>query len=89
MLEIVGYLAASFTTFSFVPQAVQVIRTRETKGISLSMYTIFTTGVVLWFIYGIIVSNVPIIAANAITTVLASIILYFKIKEKKNCGAKS
>lgn len=82
MLEIIGYLAASCTTLSFVPQAVKVIRTRETKGISLSMYAIFTLGVILWFVYGIIVHNIPIIAANAITTVLAAIILFFKLREK-------
>lgn len=80
--NIVGYIAAIFTTISFVPQAIHTIRTKNTKGISLPMYILFTIGVFLWLIYGIYFKMMPVIIANTITLVLASIILTFKIKYK-------
>ena len=80
--NIVGYIAAIFTTISFVPQAIHTIRTKNTKGISLPMYVLFTIGVFLWLVYGIYFKMMPVIIANAITLVLASIILTFKIKYK-------
>lgn len=80
--NIVGYIAAIFTTISFVPQAIHTIRTKNTKGISLPMYILFTIGVFLWLIYGIYFKMIPVIIANAITLFLASIILTFKIKYK-------
>jgi MtN3 and saliva related transmembrane protein len=82
MIELIGYCAAFLTTLSFVPQALQVIKTKDTHSISLQMYVIFSTGVVLWLVYGIWLCNIPMIIANSITIVLASIILYYKLKEK-------
>ncbi|MFI3136957.1 MAG: SemiSWEET transporter [Methylococcaceae bacterium] len=85
--EIIGYVAATFTTSSFLPQAIMTIRTRDTEGLSLSMYSIFTTGVLFWLIYGLLINNLAIIVANAITLLLAASILSFKIyntlKKKK------
>mgnify|MGYP001385278244 FL=1 len=80
MIEIIGYCAAFLTTLSFVPQALQVIKTKDTQSISLHMYIIFTAGVVLWLYYGISIQNLPMIIANSITIVLASIILFYKLK---------
>ena len=77
---IVGLGAATLTTISFVPQVIKVLRTRNVKGISLVMYVIFCSGVLLWLIYGILVRDAPVIAANAITLVLASVVLYYRIK---------
>ncbi|MGD0961304.1 MAG: SemiSWEET transporter [Methylomonas sp.] len=77
--EIIGYLAAAFTTGSFLPQAIKTIKTRDTHSLSLSMYGMFALGVLLWFIYGVYLANKAIIIANAITFVLAAIILSFKI----------
>lgn len=82
MLEIIGYCAAFLTTFSFVPQAVQIIKTKDTHSISLQMYVIFSSGVVLWLVYGIWLQNIPMIIANSVTIVLASIILYYKFRQK-------
>jgi MtN3 and saliva related transmembrane protein len=81
--EIMGYIAATLTTSAFIPQAIKVIQTKETEGISLWMYIIFTTGVLFWLIYGLIQNIYPIIIANAITLIFASIILLFKLKETK------
>lgn len=82
MIQILGIVAACLTTASFLPQAVQVIKTKETKGISFAMYLMFTTGILLWLIYGVMIKNIPIIAANSVTFVLAFIVLVMKIKHK-------
>ncbi len=80
--DILGYLAATLTTLSFLPQAVKVIKTKQTEGISLWMYIIFTTGVFFWFIYGLLSLIYPIIIANFVTLIFASIILFYKLKEQ-------
>ena len=79
-LEWLGYLAATCTTLSFVPQAVKTIRTRDTSGISLGMYVVFTFGIACWFGYGIFLGSWPMIASNAVTFVLAATILALKLK---------
>jgi len=77
--EIIGYIAATLTTASFVPQAILTIKTRDTESLSLGMYGAFTLGVLCWLIYGIRLGDKAIIFANAITLLLASLILSFKI----------
>ena len=83
LTELTGYVAAFFTTSAFLPQAIKVVKTRNTEGISLWMYIIFTLGVACWLIYGLIIHVFPIIIANAITLIQSIIILYFKIIETK------
>jgi MtN3 and saliva related transmembrane protein len=77
--EIIGYLAATLTTGSFVPQAILTIKTRDTESLSLGMYSTFTLGVLCWLIYGIHLGDMAIIIANSITLLLAASILSFKI----------
>ena len=77
--ELIGYLAATLTTCSFVPQAWHTFRTRDVRGISLGMYSVFTTGVALWLVYGVTLSAWPIVVANAVTLVLACLILGMKV----------
>lgn len=77
--DFVGYLAATLTTASFLPQAIMTVKTRDTRSLSLGMYSMFTLGVLMWLIYGIYLSNLAIIAANAVTFLLATLILSFKI----------
>jgi MtN3 and saliva related transmembrane protein len=84
MDEIIGYMAASLTTLSFLPQAIKVIKTRDTKSISLIMYILFSIGVALWLLYGILLHNLPILIANAVTLALALVILYFKLSERND-----
>lgn len=74
----VGMLAACLTTAAFLPQAIMVIRTRNTEGISLVMYAMFSFGVALWLAYGLMTSAMPVIIANAITLVLSISILTIK-----------
>lgn len=75
----IGYGAAILTTGSFVPQALLTLRTRDVSGISLAMYMAFTLGVALWLFYGWLLREWPIVVANALTLLLASIILATKI----------
>jgi MtN3 and saliva related transmembrane protein len=75
-----GYLAGVFTTAAFIPQLVRARRSRSTKDLSLPMFLIFTTGVVLWLVYGIAIRSAPVIAANGVTLVLAGAILALKIR---------
>lgn len=74
-----GYAAASFTTLSFLPQALLTLRTRDVSGISLGMYSAFTFGVALWLWYGWRLGEWPIIVANAVTLLLAAVILGTKV----------
>lgn len=78
-LDILGFIAASLTTFSFLPQAIQVIKTKNTASLSLLMYSLFTMGVMVWLIYGIIRQDSALIVANMITFILAALILSIKV----------
>ena len=78
--DLIGYLAAALTTCSFLPQALHTFRTRDVSGISLGMYSVFTSGVALWLAYGVVLQAWPIVIANAITLVLASAILGMKLR---------
>ena len=82
MIHFVGPIAACLTTVSFLPQALKVIKTKDTAGISLGMYVLFTLGVFLWTIHGIYLMDWSIILANAITICFAAVILTYKIKYK-------
>lgn len=81
-ITIIGLAAAFCTTISFLPQAIKTIQTKNTSGISLSMYSLFSFGTLLWFLYGILTSDLPVSIANGITLVFACIILVYKVKYK-------
>lgn len=83
-IEIIGYCAAFLTTIAFLPQAIQSWRTRDLSGISVGMYSLFTVGVGLWLIYGLIIEKWPLIVANALTFALALSILVLKIRDGKS-----
>jgi MtN3 and saliva related transmembrane protein len=76
----VGYAAAMLTTLAFVPQAVKTIRSKDTHGISLVMYVMFTIGVGLWLAYGFVLMSWPMILCNAVTLALAATILVLKLR---------
>lgn len=81
-MAFVGWIAAALTTLSFLPQAIKTVKDKNTSGISLGMYSMFTAGVFLWLVYGLIVGDFPIILANFITFIFAAIILAMKLKYK-------
>ena len=76
----VSALAALLTTAAFVPQALHIIRHRETKAISLVMYVAFASGVALWLLFGVLIDNWAIIVSNTITLVLTLAIVGMKIR---------
>lgn len=79
-VTLLGYAAATLTTLSFFPQAIKTVRSGDASGISLPMYVLFTIGITLWGIYGLITHDGPLIAANIITLVPAIIVLERKIR---------
>jgi MtN3 and saliva related transmembrane protein len=76
----IGMLAGVLTTLALLPQVVKVVREKDTRAISLGMYTIYTVGVALWFVYGMVLHSWPMIIANSLTLVLAIIILIMKLR---------
>ena len=77
--DIVGSLAAILTTVSFFPQAWHSFKTKDVSGVSLGMYSVFTVGVALWLVYGLLLQAWPIVVANVITLGLAMAILGMKL----------
>jgi MtN3 and saliva related transmembrane protein len=83
MHELTGYLAATLTTVSFVPQVLRTLRTRDTRGISLGMYLLFSAGVALWLVYGLLIGAWPIVVANTVTLGLTLTVLWHKLRERE------
>lgn len=79
-ITLLGLLAACCTTWAFLPQVLLTLRTRDTRGLSLPMYLIFTAGVVLWLAYGLLRHDLAIILGNGVTAVLAGTVLVLKLK---------
>lgn len=78
--DIIGSIAATLTTVSFLPQAWHTFQTKDVSGISLGMYSVFTAGVTGWLIYGLLLQAWPIVISNAITVTLATGILVMKLR---------
>ena len=66
LITTIGLIAAFCTTISFIPQALKIIKTKNTKSISLSMYILFVSGVTLWLVYGALTRDFPLVIANGI-----------------------
>ena len=81
--EIIGLTAAAMTTASFIPQVYKTWKTKSVESLSLTMYTIFFIGIVLWFIYGVHLNSLPMILANLTTGILALLLIIFKLSYKK------
>lgn len=83
-VELIGFAAAFLTTIAFIPQVIQVWKSKSVEGLSLTTYIIFIIGVFLWFLYGLSIGSLSMIIANFITVLLSSVIIYFIIKSKIN-----
>jgi len=77
---IVGYVAGFCTAVAQFPQALKVIKTGNTQSISLGMYCIMTMGIFFWFLYGVLLSNVPMMLANGVCLVPSLYILYITVR---------
>ena len=78
--EWVGAVAGACTTVAFVPQVWRVWKTRSARDLSLPTYAVFTFGVVLWFVYGILIGSLPILLSNGLTLVFAGSVLAMKLR---------
>jgi MtN3 and saliva related transmembrane protein len=81
-VEVLGLSAGACTTLAFLPQVIKTWKSRSAKDLSLGMFSVFCFGVLLWLVYGIFQHDVPVIAANLITLMLASTLLFFKLRFK-------
>ena len=81
--ELIGFIAAVCTTFAFLPQVIKVWKTKQTKDLSLRMYTIMFIGICFWFVYGLRINSLSIILANIVTGVLVFTILVYIFKGKE------
>jgi MtN3 and saliva related transmembrane protein len=85
--QLLGLLAAIFITGANIPQTVKVIKTRSTKSLSTATYSMLLMGGLLWVIYGVMRSDIPIILANSVSATLCGVILFIKLitkyREKK------
>lgn len=80
MNEVIGLVAATLTTFAFLPQAIRVMKTQSTSDLSPIMYASFVCGVLLWLVYGVMLGNLALILANAVTAIFAGIVFFFVLK---------
>lgn len=79
-VTILGFTAALFTTVSFLPQTIKSWKTRQTEDLSTVMLLFLATGLLLWFVYGFLISNLPIIFSNGIGFCLVASVLFLKLK---------
>ncbi|HWQ38936.1 MAG TPA: SemiSWEET transporter [Burkholderiales bacterium] len=79
-IEWIGLAAGILTTLAFVPQLLKIYATRSGRDVSLRTFLIFSTGVALWLVYGLLIGSLPIILANVVTLVLALTIIALKIR---------
>ncbi|MBL6877250.1 MAG: SemiSWEET transporter [Flavobacteriales bacterium] len=80
VFEVIGLSAAFLTTSAFIPQIYKIYKEKNADGISLTMYIILFTGVILWFVYGVLIGSLSIIIANGVTALLQLSIIIFKLK---------
>src|SRR5271167_1876576 len=78
--EWIGYAAAVLTTAAYVPQAAKVFKEKHTRSLSLITYLFITTGIALWFFYGLLIESPSLILANGVSFLLTLGILLMKIK---------
>ncbi|MBJ2173819.1 SemiSWEET transporter [Aureibaculum sp. A20] len=81
-IEILGLLAGGLTTASFVPQVYKTYKSKSADSLSLTMYTVFFVGIILWLIYGIYVNSIAMMVTNSITAILSLLLIYFKLRFK-------
>jgi MtN3 and saliva related transmembrane protein len=80
LIEIIGALGAMLTTLCWLPQALKVVREKDTRALSLPATAAFTCGVGLWLVYGLAIHDWPLIGSNAVTLVLMAPILATKLR---------
>ena len=82
-IEIVGLIAASFTTLAFVPQVFKIWKNRNISGVSISMYVIMLIGISIWLFYGFLIKSLAVIVANIVTGLLQLFIVTLILISRK------
>lgn len=80
IISLLGFLAGALTTVAYLPQVIKTWRSKSAKDISLVMVSLSSTGIFLWFVYGLYIRSAPVIVANLVTFVLISLVLFLKIR---------
>jgi MtN3 and saliva related transmembrane protein len=80
MKNVIGYVAALFTTFSLLPQIIRIWKLKEARDVSLFMPLMVSIGAILWLLYGIMIAEAPVVAANAVSLLVALMTLFVTIK---------
>jgi MtN3 and saliva related transmembrane protein len=83
MIETIGLVAGLLTTTAFIPQVWKIYRTKSGKDISARMFSLFSAGIVLWLVYGILLQSLPLILSNAVTLVLSLTIIALKLRYRQ------
>jgi MtN3 and saliva related transmembrane protein len=78
-IDSIGLVAGLLTTTAFIPQVWKIYRTKSGKDISARMFSLFSAGIVLWLVYGILLQSMPLILSNAVTLVLSLTIIGLKL----------
>jgi MtN3 and saliva related transmembrane protein len=79
---VIGLLAGTLTTLAYLPQVIKIWRSQSSKDISLLMMSLNCSGIFLWFVYGVLLHSLPIIAANGVTLVLMVLTLILAVKHR-------
>ncbi len=80
LVDLIGGAGATLTTMCWLPQALKVMREKETRALSLPATAAFTFGVLLWLVYGVAIGDWPLIGSNAVTFALMTPILAMKLR---------
>ena len=83
-IEIIGLIAATFTTIAFVPQFLKIWKKRDASGVSVSMYVIMFIGICIWFCYGVLIESIAVITANVVSGILQMFIIVFALIHRIN-----
>jgi MtN3 and saliva related transmembrane protein len=83
LIEITGYAAAFLTMVCNIPQAVKIIRTKDTKSVSAVTYSLLLGGLILWVIYGCMRSDLPVIICNSVSALFCGMVLFLKLSSAK------
>tara|TARA_B100000886_G_scaffold257073_1_gene182233 strand:+ start:647 stop:916 length:270 start_codon:yes stop_codon:yes gene_type:complete len=82
-IEIIGLIAATFTTVAFIPQVLKIWKNRDASGVSVSMYVIMLIGICIWLFFGILIGSIAVVTANIISGILQLFIIIFAFTHRK------
>ena len=82
-IEIIGLIAATFTTVAFIPQVLKIWKNRDASGVSVSMYVIMLIGICIWLYFGILIGSIAVVTANIISGILQLFIIIFAFTHRK------